>query len=114
MAICDVASPNTRRCSPSHRVGSCQAWAIVPTTKHLPVPAGPTRDSTLGAGGQHAADGGGLVDAELDPGLAQLAQERRRELRGDPGAVRSTAAARSARSVRTCSSVAYRRSPGRW
>ncbi len=46
MAFSVVANPTTRRCCPSHRVGSCQAWASTPVTNDFPVPAGPTSDST--------------------------------------------------------------------
>jgi len=80
-----AASPNTRCCRPSHSSASLQALARPPTTKDLPVPAGPTRDSTRAPEHRHAAHGGGLVDAELDPGLGKPVHERLRLGPRDPG-----------------------------
>ena len=65
--------------APSHRAGSCQAWARVPTTNDLPGAGRADQRLDAGAGGEHAAHGGGLVGAELDPGLG-------RARRGTPAA----------------------------
>jgi hypothetical protein len=46
VAIWDAARPITRQGRPARRAGSCQALARTPSTKLLPVPAGPTRVST--------------------------------------------------------------------
>ena len=67
MAICEVASPNTRR--GGSRAGEVRVGPRLGQRADDERLAGARRpDQRLdpGAGGEHAADGGGLVDAELD------------------------------------------------
>ena len=102
--------------APPRRSGSVQARASAPTTNDLPVPAGPTSDLDPGAGGEHAAHGGGLVDAELDARTraARRGTAARPSVRQRRGAAGGGRRRRRARSVRTCSGVAYSCAPGAW
>ena len=100
VAICEVASPNTRRGLPAHRCGVGPGAGDRADDERLAGAGRPDQRLDPRAGGEHAAHGGGLVGAELDPGLAQLVEEpaaapasaarprRARAVGGDAGRVR--------------------------
>ncbi len=75
VAIWLDASPTTRRCCPSQRRGVLPG--LGEHTDHEGLPGAGWTDQRLhaGAGGEDAAHGGGLVGAELDPGVAQPLDE---------------------------------------
>ena len=120
----DLARRQARRPGAAARptsAGSCQAWASTPTTKDLPGAGRPDQRLDAGAGGEHAAHGGGLVGAELDPGLAQLldapaARRRgraRARARSAGGLRRAAARCGCAPASRTAARPALRRRSGR-
>ena len=78
MAIWLAASPTTSRCCPSHRCGVLPGPGEGADDEGLAGAGRADQRLDAGAGGEHAADGGGLVRAELDPGLGQPGHERGR------------------------------------
>ena len=114
-----VASPNTRPDLGTAQCGVGPGAGERADDERLAGAGRPDEGLDPRAGGEDAADGGGLVVAELDALGAQTVEEPLRDLRGQRRRVGRGVGVRVAggeqeRSLRTCSGVQYSCAPDDW